>query len=429
MSISIWDDSIVENYDRLYVDKETDVLVIGGGICGLLCAYRLNLAGKRVILVEQNKIASGKTRKTTASITALQDVMYHKLIKSIGYDKAKLYFEANLMAVEEYKRLSNKLDFDFEEVASYKYSLCEIDEIIDEVNTIKDFGYEAEFCKSINLPIKITGAIELKKQGQMNPLKLINSLIKHLEIYEKTKIVKIDEHIAYTDNGNKIYAKNIVVCTGYPFLKLKGLFPLKQYQEKSYVVAIKSDKKICGNVIGLKKEDLYFRNYKDYLIIGGNQIRTGKKNDGYDMIVDFISINGDDKIEYRWINQDCITLDQIPYIGKYGYLDDTYVATGFNLWGMTGAMISSIVICDYILKKHNRYFELFNPNRTMNMVNTIKNIGSATKGLLTPKLKRCSHLGCALNWNEKDNVYECPCHGSLYDKDGNVIDGPAIKKL
>lgn len=411
MCKTIWEDSITKKFDRLYVDIKTDVLVIGGGICGILCAHRLTKAGKKVILVEQNTIASGKTKKTTACITALQDVMYHKLIKSIGYNKAKLYFEANLMAIDEYKELAKKYDFDFEEVSSYKYSLCEIDEIIDEVNIIKEFGYEAEFCKAINMPIKITGAIELKKQAQMNPLKLINLLIEELEIYEKTKVIKIDDHVAYTDNGNKIYAKNIVVCTGYPFLKLRGLFPLKQYQEKSYVMAIKSDKKLHGNAVGLNKSDLFFRDYKGYLIIGGNQIRTGKKNDGYDMINDFISINYKNKVEYKWINQDCITLDQIPYIGKYGYLDDTYVASGFNLWGMTASMISSAIICDYILNKHNKYFELFDPNRSMNVINTVKNIGSSIKGLVTPKIKRCTHLGCALNWIEDEQVYECPCHG------------------
>lgn len=429
MSKTIWDNDILKKFDRLYVDIETDVLVIGGGLCGILCAYRLSLAGKRVVLVEQNKIANCKTKRTTASITALQDVMYSDLIKSIGFDNAKLYLEANLLAINEYKELSKKFDFDYETVPSYKYSLDDLDILINEIEQIKKLGYDAELCDFINAPIKIKGAIKFNNQGQMNPVKLIKSLINDLEIYENTKIIKINEKTAYTLDGNKIYAKNIVVCTGYPFLKIKGLFPLKQYQEKSYVVAFKNNKKLDGNAIGISKNDLYFRDYKDYLIIGGNQLKTGKKINGFDFVDSVISFDDQNIIKYQWVNQDCVTLDKIPYIGKYGYFDNVYVATGFNLWGMTGSMISSILICDYILKKHNKFFKLFDPNRSMKVLNTIKNTGSAIKGLATPKLKRCSHLGCALKWIEEEQVYECPCHGSKYDKNGKLIDGPAINNI
>ena len=141
MDITTWSGYIEKEFPRLDEDMECDVLVVGGGMCGILCAYYLQQSGKRVILLEADKICSKKTLKTTATITAIEDVMYYDLINQLGVEKAKLYLEANLFALNEYRKLSNEFDFDFEECSSYKYSTVDNGEIELEVAAIKELGY------------------------------------------------------------------------------------------------------------------------------------------------------------------------------------------------------------------------------------------------------------------------------------------------
>ena len=425
-----WSGYIEKSFSKLDKDMECDVLVIGGGICGILCAYYLSKSGKKVVLLEMDKIASKKSLKTTATITAIEDINYFDLINDIGYENAKLYLEANLFALNEYRKLASEIDFDFEECPSYKYSKEDGGEIELEIAAINALGYNATLRDTLPIPIKIAKALEFENQGQMNPTKLINNLIKDLEIYEDSKVIKIKNNIAYIEN-NKVKYNNVVVCTGFPFLKIKGLFFMKMHQEKSHVIDVFNNYDFKGNGVGVNKNDIYFRNYKDRVLLGSCDIKTGEECNGFEpvnkLIVDKYDIR---KIKHRWINIDTMTLDGMPYIGRYtSYDEDIYVATGFNMWGMTKSMLSAHIITDLIDGKDNRFTKLFSPYRKMNLKPLIKNIGSAVKGLASFKRPRCKHLGCALNYNSLDETYECPCHGSKYDKDGNIIETPTQKNI
>ena len=425
-----WSGYIEKTFPKLEKDIECDVLVIGGGICGVLSAYFLNESGKNVVLLEADRICEKKSKKTTATITAIEDLMYYDLINQFGREKAQLYLEANLFALNEYRKLSSEFDFDFEECPSYKYSKQDDGEIELEIAAIKTLGYNCELRNTIPFPIEIKKALEFENQGQMNPAKLVNSLITDLEIYENSRVIKIKSSVAYTEN-NKIKFNDVVVCTGFPFLKLKGLFFMKMHQEKSHVVDVFNNFELKGNGVGTKDDDIYFRNYKDRVLIGSNDCKTGYNCGGFDninkLIVDKYKIT---KIKHRWINIDAMTLDGMPYIGGYTSFDENiYVATGFNMWGMTKSMISAHLITDLINGKDNKFKELFSPQRKMILKPLLKNIGSAAKGLVSFKRPRCKHLGCALNYNSLDQTYECPCHGSKYDKDGNIIDTPTQKKI
>lgn len=418
MHKTIWQEDKLDSFDSLQENIETEVLVIGGGICGILTAYYLSEKFE-VVLVEANKIASSRTGKTTAVITALQDALYNDLIRKLGKSFAKKYLNASLEAIEEYAKLSSIYDFDFERVNSYKYFKNQKYKLEKEYTAIQELGYSPI--------IEDDYALCFPNQAQMNPLKLISDLIKHFKIYENTKIVKIKNQTAYTDQY-QIKAQHIVVATGYPFLKLKGLYPLKLTQKKSYVAVvedIKSDKDF--NAIGCEEGDLYFRTYKNKLFIGGNDQKTGNTIAGFTPVLRYIEKNySEHKISFQWVNQDCITLDSLPYIGKYFKHQDIFVATGFNFWGMTGTMIAAHVITDAILKRNNPYAGLFSPNRRSPLLPLLENVGTAFMNLLKPK-KRCTHLGCALYYNKEEEVYECPCHGSKYDKNGNVIYNPSNK--
>ena len=426
MQKTTWSGYIEKKFPELKDDIECDVLVVGGGLCGILCAYKLHELGKNVVLLEMNNICGKKSLKTTATITAIEDIMYYDLIDKIGEDNAKLYLEANLYALNEYRKLSKKYDFDFEECPSYKYSKIDDGMIEKESKAIKSLGYNTSIKQHIDIPINIAKALEFKNQGQMNPLKLVNELVNDLTIYENSKVVKVQENCAYTET-NSVKFKDIVITTGYPFLKLKGLFFLKMYQKKSHVVEVSDNHGCKGNGVGVSDDDIYFRNYNNSVLLGSSDERTGYDCNGFEKINQLIVSKYDvRKVKNRWINIDAITLDGMPYIGRYTKNSEhIYIATGFNMWGMTKSLLASHIISDLIVNKENRFTKLFSPCRKMLFKPLIKNIGFAVKEMVKLKKKRCSHLGCPLFFNEVDNTYECRCHGSKYNLDGHILDTPA----
>lgn len=421
---SIWEEYKNIKFPSLKENLKTEVLVIGGGISGILCAHYLKESGKEVVLVEMDRIANKKTRKTTAVITALQDMMYH----DYPIDTAKLFLKANLNALEEYKKLANKYDFDFEECSSFKYAQQNEKDLEKEYECLKKMGANVKYTDSLGVPINFKRAIEMINQGQMNPIKLVNNLAKKIKIFENTKIVKLKKNTAYTENY-EIEFDSVVVATGYPFLKLKGLYPLKLHQVKSHVISVSNKDNFLGNGIGVNPLNIYFRSYKDELLIGSCDIKTGSNCHGFEEINDFIFKHYDIKnIKYKWINEDTVSLDGLPYIGSYGN-KNWYVTTGYNLWGMTASMISAQIITDMINEEENEFIEIFNPSRKVLVKQLFENVKTAAKNLLTFKGPRCSHLGCRLHYNCDDDTYECKCHGSKYDKTGKLIETPAQKDI
>lgn len=234
-----WSNVKIDEFPSLQEDIKTDILVIGGGICGILIAYRLKKEGKNVLVVEKNRIASQRTLRTTATITALQDIMYKDLVK----EARKLYFDSCKYAIKEYQKLSKTIDFDFEMVSSYKY-FRKIDDFHDEYIALKEIGFEPNIHDYQEYHI-----MEFENQAQMNPLLLIKNLVKKLNIFENTEIIKIDENKAYTKK-NCIEFNNVVVATGYPFMGIKGCFFSKMYQNKSYVIEIKNNQNNSFNAVG-----------------------------------------------------------------------------------------------------------------------------------------------------------------------------------
>lgn len=415
---TIWDNITLKEFPRLDSNLSTDILVIGGGICGILCAHMLAQTGKKVILVEKDRLSQQRTHKTTAVATSLQDLYYSDIEKHFGLKVAQQYYEINQLAIKEYQKLSNRYDFDYQEVSTFKY-FSDKQKYLNEQNTLKKINCEFKAHDTWNN--SQFSAIEFPHQCQFHPLMLIQNLIEGLEIYEHTPIIKLNNGIAYTPK-NKIYARHIIVCTGYPFLRFRGLFFTKLTQSKSYVMAIETSKKY-PSAIGENLSDLYFRNYHELLLLGGNDQKTGHPSDGYAPLEKYLKENNLSSPTCQWINQDTCSADGLPYIGKYGHFQNVYVATGFNLWGMTGSMISALIIKDDIFNKSNQYAKLFSPKRKTPFLKLLQNIKTATLNLLKFK-KRCTHLGCALYFNDKEQCYECPCHGSKYDLNGKVIYNP-----
>ena len=128
----------------------------------------------------------------------------------------------------------------------------------------------------------------------------------------------------------------------------------------------------------------------------------------------------------RWATQDCMTLDGIPYIGPYARrLENIYVATGYNKWGMTAAMVAARILTDAVQGRQNDYAAVFSPARSVWHRQLALNAAESVIGLVTPSRPRCPHMGCALKYNAQEHSWDCPCHGSRFAEDGTLINNPA----
>ncbi len=428
MEKSIWKEfSEKKNFEKLNDNLECDVLVIGGGMAGILTAYYLQKVGRNVVLVEAHTIGSGMTANTTAVITAQHDTMYKDMIANNGYDVAKDYLYANLQAVENFKQLveDEQIDCDFEITPSYLYSHKH--SLEDEVKALHKLGYEAELVQDIDLPFEIKNAVKFKDMAQFHPLKFLYAMAEKLTIYEHTMVKKIDDHTAYFDGGN-IKFKQAVVASHFPFVNKHGMFFIKMYQARSYVMAIENADAIGGTYIDDREEGFYFRQYGDLLLVGKGEHRTGMKTRAINELKAFKErYYPDAKMRCMWANQDCITLDDIPYIGEYGNMPDVYVATGFNLWGMTGSMVSANILCEKLCGMENIYEKTFATKRCIFKPQLFANLGMALLNMVYPSVKRCPHLGCALKYNKLEHSWDCSCHGSRFEENGKLINNPALK--
>lgn len=428
---SIWtENSKLPLFPRLNGTKKTDVLVIGGGLAGILCAYFLKQKGIDYILVEGEKICSGTTANTTAKITAQHGLIYHKLLKKTGTDKALMYLHANQTALEEYKKLCKNIDCDYKVKDNYVYSTDNTTLLEKEILALSKIGFNAGFAKNLPLPFKTAGAVKFSNQAQFNPLKFVSELCKDLNIFEHTFVNEIRDNRALTDNG-EIKAEKIIVTTHFPFINKHGSYFLKLYQHRSYAIALENTPQLNGMYVDESQTGMSFRNYNGYLLLGGGAHRTGKKGGNWNELREAASKYYPRSSEkFHWAAQDCMSLDGIPYIGHYSKrMSDLYVATGFNKWGITSSMVSAMLLSDLVTGKKPDYAEVFNPSRSIITPQLAINTFEATVNLLTPTTKRCPHLGCALKWNSAEHSWDCPCHGSRFSSDGILLENPSTGNI
>ncbi len=424
---SIWNKDIEKvKFKPLEGDIKTDVLIIGGGMCGILCAYMLKEKGVNYILVEADKICRGITCDTTAKITFQHGLIYDKIINKYGVEKAQLYYKSQKEALEKYKELAKDMDTDFEICNSFVYSKNDREIIEKEIEALNKIGCNAEFCEKTELPFSISGAVKTENQASFHPLKFAYFIAKDLNIYEDTKIVELRPYTAITNHG-RIFAKKIIVATHFPFINKHGGYFLKMYQHRSYVLALKGAEKIKDMYVDEAKDGLSFRGYGDLLLLGGGGHRTGGKGGNWAELEEFSKEYYSRSREFaRWATQDCMTLDGIPYIGMYSSrTPDFYVATGFNKWGMTSSMVSAMILSDLVTERENEYADIYSPSRNIFHMQLAANVLESIKGLLTPTVPRCPHLGCALKYNKEEHTWDCPCHGSRFEEDGKLINNPA----
>ena len=372
-----------------------------------------------------------------------------------------MYGRVNERAIEEFERIVNvrKIQCGFRRLPSYLYTKTVegAAELKRELAAAKRAGIRASIVQETELPFEVKSGLKYENQAQFHPLEFLSGLVPELRVFEHTRVIKIREHDVFTERG-VIRAGRIVLATHFPFVNVPGFYFAKMHQERSYVAAV--NVRICENepdtsevdldvqnhknertalhgmYYGIDSDGLSFRMAEDLILIGGKSERTGvvQPEDPYQALrQEAKSMWPDCEIVAQWAAQDCMTLDKLPYVGRFSRLRPYwYVATGFEKWGMTNSMIAAMAIRDMITGKENPDWLCVSPQRRLTgkaVRSLMQEIAMTAKNFITFRKPRCPHLGCRLVWNPYERTWDCPCHGSRFSGDGFLIDNPSQTRL
>jgi glycine/D-amino acid oxidase-like deaminating enzyme len=444
-SNSLWLQGNVQKYETLLGETRADVAVLGGGIAGLTTAYLLSAAGVNVALLEARTIGSGTSGHTTAHVTSQHDIVYDKRIARFGFERAKLTADANEGAIRLIAGIVSaegiECEFTSQDSHVFTKDAKKEREIEDEAEAASKLGIMADVISEPNFYSPYVAAVRFHNQAMFHPVKYMDGLTQAIvrnggRIYEMSRALHISDNVVQTQDG-LVRAKCIVVATHIPVVNFPGWYHSKMYQNRSYAVALECAPDLSGMWESADKEGYSYRLYGTRLIISGGDHRCGteKSIDHYDAIRKYaLSAFPASKPTNFWSAQDAITLDGLPYIGRYSEKSNNmFVATGFGKWGMTQGTLSGNILCDLILDKKNPYEEIYSPQRktvpaavghaiSMNAVTAWHLASNAFK----TNCPTCSHFKCKLVWNRDERSWDCPCHGSRFAEDGSVLDTPAI---
>ncbi|HQD91573.1 MAG TPA: FAD-dependent oxidoreductase [Syntrophomonadaceae bacterium] len=487
------DSTKINNYPQLKEDLKVDIAIVGGGIVGITTAYLLKQAGVSVVVLDADRILQGTTAHTTSKLTSQHAIIYSKIKSQMSEELAGLYAEANQYAIDMVEKIMQEksIQCDFVRLPAYTYTQSDqyVGQIEDEIDTARSLGIEASFQQDIPLPFPVKAAMRFENQAQFHCLKFLKELARDIpgqgsHIFEQTKAVNIQEGnplTVVTEPGHQIKANQIVIASHFPFFDGGGFYFSRIYLERSYVVAATIKEEFPeAHFISAEDPGRSLRytpsKYGRLVLFGGEHHKTGHGTDTnkhYKNLLDFANQHYQiDKIYYRWSTHDCVTIDGVPYVGNLtARSPNIYVATGFGKWGMSNGIASAKILSDLIITGDNPWAQVYSPSRFITSGSALKtfvgiNISVAEK-YITGKLEpgdtdkniekgearvididghrigayrdaqgtlhmvdtTCTHLGCELAWNDAEKSWDCPCHGSRFTYEGEIVEGPAINKL
>jgi glycine/D-amino acid oxidase-like deaminating enzyme/nitrite reductase/ring-hydroxylating ferredoxin subunit len=487
---SVWIETGPEQPELPELDGEVhaDVAVLGGGIVGITTALLLAEAGVRVALLEANRLARGVSGYTTAKVSSQHGMIYSQLRSRFGAGGAAAYGAANQAALEWIARRveSDGIDCDFRRRASYAYG--DRSQAEDEASAANEAGLPASFVESVPLPYAVEAAVRFDDQAEFHPRKYLLALAERLrelgaDVFERSVAVQVDtdEDCMIKSPGGRVVAGQVVVATHFPFLD-RSLAFARVHPQRSYAL-------VC-RIAGEPPEGMFISagsptrsvravpvGGEELLLVGGEGHRTGEGGDTeerYAALERFARAHWDvETVDYRWSSQDNVTIDSVPYVGPITPRNDrVLMATGFAKWGMTGGTAAALMLADRILGRSNAWAELFDPNRMKPRASLGRFVEENAKvglhffgdrvskrgerpiedlapgegdivrlhghavaghrddgGTLHAVSPTCTHLGCRVSWNSAERSWDCPCHGSRFDVDGDVLQGPAVHRL
>jgi len=469
-----------------------DVAVIGGGIVGITTALLLQEAGARVVLLEGNQLARGVSGHTTAKVSSQHGLIYSHLRSAFGADAARTYGDANEAALRWIADRVGRdgIDCDFRRRSSYVYVTtgAKRSQVEDELRAATEAGLPASLAETTPLPYPVEAAVRFDDQAEFHVRKYLLALADRAEaagceIYERSHAVEVgaDDDCVVKTPGGRVTADRVVVATHYPFLD-RSLAFARVHPQRSYAIACRiagsppDGMFISGDSPTRSVRGVPLRG-EELLLVGGEGHRPGTGGDTeerYQRLEAFAREHWDvASVDYRWSSQDNRTIDSVPYVGRLTPRSDrVFMATGFAKWGMTGGTAAALLLADLARDRDNPWTALFDPNRFKPLASatrlvkenaevglhffgdrltkpgsrSIEDLGPGEAdivrhegervaayrdedGVLTAVSPTCTHLGCQVNWNRAEKSWDCPCHGSRFAPDGDVLHGPAVHRL
>lgn len=479
-------------YPALQGDVEVDVAIVGGGITGLSTATMLLGEGASVAVIEARRIASGTTGYTTAKLTSLHGLNYASIVEDHGMENALLYAEASQAGIEKVAELIEQggIDCDFERMPAFTYTEDDrrVSDIEREVQTAQSLGLPAAFETETDLPYRIAGAVRFDDQAVFHPGKYCQGLAGLIDrqggrIFEMTRVTEIDsgDPCTVVTATGRIKAQHVVQATLLPMHDPAGFFA-RASPSRSYAIAVQTPEPVPeGMYLSADTPTRSIRPHRDgddtFLLFGGEGHKVGQDSNTrqrYEALEQWARQTFHaNSIRFRWSAQDYIPADGVPYIGKlYPGADQMWVATGFKKWGMTTGTVAGMILTDLIGGKENHWAPAFEATRlklgasakkllqenadaakrfasdhfqtaSAPDVQTLSEGEGAivragdetvaayrdTGGKLHAASSTCTHLGCVVAFNAAERSWDCPCHGSRFDLDGRVLQGPAVDDL
>lgn len=478
-NISYWQKTTEKkSYPSLTKNQKVDIAIIGGGITGIMCAYYLRNSGRKIAVYEQGTLGCQTTGHTTGKITFLHKTIYQFLMHYYSDDIARMYLESNREAMKDIERIveTENISCDYTKNIAFVYTKKEneVKYIEKEIAALKKLGVQIE--EDYHQDKNIKKSVAVKDQAVFHPLKYIYDIVEicrksGIEFYENSKAIKFNiqkDVTTFVCNNNEIVSRETIFATRYPQINYPQLYFLKMSQTREHVIYNHGLSKYRNSYVSIDNPNESFRPTVDGTLYAGYGHSVGERTDTIKIQENNTNIFKNTET-ILWSAQDSVTNRGIPYIGYFSSkYDHCYVACGYNKWGMTLSHVAAKLLSDMILHKDNPYTCLYSPEYN-NIAASIKPVGKlikhSMKGMITNRLAPlhlnvskgegkvvrlkgkllaiycdeqgqlhvckpyCRHLKCIVSFNSLEKTWDCPCHGSRYDIDGNVLEGPAVTSL
>ncbi len=377
---------LLPTFPKLAESLQTEAVIIGGGLTGMLAAYLLAKNGNRVILLEKETIGSGATGRTTGFLTQSIDTAFGRLVWMLGKEKTKLVIESHGAAIELLQKIvkNEQIECEFmrcENIIFTPETAKDSNALNEELESARMLGLDAYIEKANWLPFPNKGSLHIKNQGKYHPLKFLAGLAIAAKkagalIYEHTEATKLETNAdgVTVFAGNKIIKAQFALSAAYePFTKSAGLY-FKKAMYASYVMELAVPK---GTIPEGTYEDTenpyhYFRidstGAKDRIILGGQGHRldipvSSEKN--FTALMEYAKkifplASGD--IATRWQGHVLEPIDGLAFIGPYKSRH-TWYAFGFSGNGMTYAGITAMMFLNAVSGKENPWSTVYRVER------------------------------------------------------------------